>query len=486
MWISLDRLAVTGFTLALLILGVIGFLSYRSTRALVKTVNKVTVSHQVIDNLDGILLDMSTAESAARGFVMGGDEVYLEPYRASLDDYNLVIRATEKLVADNPKQQKLLTAVQAAVRDKINFHEQKIALRREQGFDASAALFRTGKGHRLMDEIRRLVTEIKEDESAMLRDEERRAKSDARGSIVTVSAGAFLTLGILISVFFHLSREVNRRKQAETEVRSLNEYLERRVSDRTGELAVVNAELALRNKEAERANQLKSEFLASMSHELRTPLNAIVGFSDLLAEEGAGPMNEKQKRFVEHVRAGSRHLLQLINDILDVSKIEAGRIELHRENFRAGEAIDEVLSVLRPLILNKQLDVMAATRGDVFVYADRVRFKQILYNLLSNAVKFTPERGRVSVEASHGDGYTTVSVVDTGLGIPKEEQAAIFDMFHQAGRVSKSAKEGSGLGLAITRRLVEHHGGEIRVASEPDQGSRFMFTLPDAPSAETR
>jgi signal transduction histidine kinase len=249
---------------------------------------------------------------------------------------------------------------------------------------------------------------------------------------------------------------------------------------------VLNAELALRNKEVERANQLKSEFLASMSHELRTPLNAIVGFSDLLAEEGAGPLNEKQKRFVEHVRSGSRHLLQLISDILDVSRIEAGRIELHRENLRAGEAVDEVLSVLRPLILNKQIEVVSATKGDVSVYADRVRFKQILYNLLSNAVKFTPERGSVSVEASHGDGYTTISVADTGIGIPKEEQAAIFDMFRQAGSTSKSAKEGSGLGLAITRRLVEFHGGEIKVSSEPGQGSRFMFTLPDAPRMETQ
>ena len=185
------------------------------------------------------------------------------------------------------------------------------------------------------------------------------------------------------------------RRRAEAEVLRLNEDLEKRVAERTEELADVNRQLEERNREVEHANRMKSQFLARMSHELRTPLNAIVGFSDLLAEESASPLREKQRRFVGHIRAGARHLLQLINDVLDVSKIEAGRIELSPVNFAALEAALEVLSIVRPLAVSKGIRIESIIEQDLLVHADRIRFKQILYNLLSNAVKFTPEGGRV-------------------------------------------------------------------------------------------
>jgi signal transduction histidine kinase len=231
----------------------------------------------------------------------------------------------------------------------------------------------------------------------------------------------------------------------------------------------------------EHANRMKSQFLARMSHELRTPLNAIVGFSDLLAEESAAPLHEKQRRFVGHIRAGARHLLQLINDVLDVSKIEAGRIELSPVDFAALEATLEVLSIVRPLAVSKGIRIESIIEQDLLVHADRVRFKQILYNLLSNAVKFTPESGRVWIEASRTHDSARICVGDTGIGIPGEEQAAVFEEFYQAGGTTKAPGEGTGLGLSITKRLVELHGGRIWVESEPGRGSRFTFTLPCAP-----
>lgn len=239
-------------------------------------------------------------------------------------------------------------------------------------------------------------------------------------------------------------------------------------------------ELEVRSREAERANRLKSQFLASMSHELRTPLNAIVGFSDLLAEEIAGPLNEKQKRFVGHVQDGAKHLLDLINDILDLSKIEAGQIELRPESFTVAEALHEVLSVIKPLAMPKKIQVETAVETDLRVYADRVRFKQILYNLLSNAVKFTPDGGRIQIGSSVAENAVCISVSDTGVGIPAEEHEAIFSEFHQVGTTTKGVKEGTGLGLAITKRLVRQHGGRIWVESEPGKGSRFSFTVPMA------
>ena len=267
-------------------------------------------------------------------------------------------------------------------------------------------------------------------------------------------------------------------QQRDTALQRAHGELEHRVEERTTQLAAANKELDLRNREVERATRLKSKFLASMSHELRTPLNAIVGFSDLLAEQTAGELNEKQKRFVNHIKQGSAHLLQLINDILDLSKIEAGQLELRSESFQINEALPEVLSTIRPLAMAKHIKVQHTLEADLPLYADRVRFKQILYNLLSNAVKFTPKDGRISIECIEDGEFICISVTDTGIGIRPEDQGIIFEEFRQVEGGKDDTHEGTGLGLAITKRLVEQQGGKISLASEPRKGSRFTFTLP--------
>ncbi len=267
-------------------------------------------------------------------------------------------------------------------------------------------------------------------------------------------------------------------QQRDTALQRAHSELEHRVQERTAQLAAANKELDLRNREVERATRLKSKFLASMSHELRTPLNAIVGFSDLLAEQTAGSLNDKQKRFVNHIKQGSAHLLQLINDILDLSKIEAGQLELRSERFQINDALPEVLSTIRPLAMAKQITVQDTLEADLAVYADRVRFKQILYNLLSNAVKFTPKGGRISLECVEQGDFISISVTDTGIGIRAEDQGMVFEEFRQVEGSKDATLEGTGLGLAITRRLVEQQGGKISLTSELGKGSRFTFTLP--------
>jgi PAS domain S-box-containing protein len=261
--------------------------------------------------------------------------------------------------------------------------------------------------------------------------------------------------------------DVTQKNRAEAE--------KRKFMDR---LAASNQELELRNREVERATKLKSKFLASMSHELRTPLNAIVGFSDLLADEIPGELNGKQKRFVNHIKQGSAHLLQLINDILDLSKIEAGQLELRCEDFQLKDALPEVLSTIRPLGMIKNIQVQHKLKTDFSVYADRVRFKQVLYNLLSNAVKFTPKDGRIDIDCVEKGNEVCISVTDTGIGIRAEDQAIVFEEFRQVEGNTDTANEGTGLGLAITKRLVEQQGGKISLESEPGKGSRFTFTLP--------
>ncbi len=272
-------------------------------------------------------------------------------------------------------------------------------------------------------------------------------------------------------VVYAVARDITERKCAEQERQKFTESLE-----------TANQELELRNREVERATRLKSKFLASMSHELRTPLNAIVGFSDLLAEGTPGELNVKQKRFVNHIKQGSIHLLQLINDILDLSKIEAGQLDLHCEDFLVVDALPEVLSTIRPIAMAKNIQVQQKLASERPLYADRIRFKQVLYNLLSNAVKFTPKDG--SIELSSRDDGTSVclSVTDTGVGIRPEDQEIIFEEFRQVEETART-HEGTGLGLAITRRLVERQGGKIWVESEPGKGSRFSFTLPQGSTA---
>ncbi len=230
-------------------------------------------------------------------------------------------------------------------------------------------------------------------------------------------------------------------------------------------------------EEAERASKFKDQFLSTMSHELRTPLNAVMGFSDLMRDERHGTLNERQRRYVTHIREGGEHLLKLINDILDLSKIEAGRLELAFEQVPVQRAFGEVLSALRPLSEKKSQTLSQVVEPGLVVRADAMRLRQVLMNLVGNAIKFTPEGGSIEVAATRVDGQVRVEVCDTGPGIPPEEQKRIFEAFYQL-RQSGKATEGTGLGLAISQRLVELQGGQLGLESQPGCGSRFYFTLP--------
>jgi len=248
--------------------------------------------------------------------------------------------------------------------------------------------------------------------------------------------------------------------------------LERKVEERTRELEV--------------ANRHKSEFLANMSHELRTPLNAIIGFSEVLQERMFGEMNEKQTEYINDIHGSGRHLLSLINDILDLSKIEAGRMELDLTRFHVPSAISNALTLMRERASRHFVALSSTVDEQVDeITADERKFKQILLNLLSNAVKFTPEGGKVDVRARRLDGKVEIAVADTGIGIAPEHHTAVFEEFRQLGKDYTKKSEGTGLGLALTRKFVELHGGKVRLESEPGKGSTFTFTLPDRPEIRT-
>jgi PAS domain S-box-containing protein len=238
-------------------------------------------------------------------------------------------------------------------------------------------------------------------------------------------------------------------------------------------------------EEAERSNRFKDQFLSTMSHELRTPLNAVLGFSDLLGEERYGPLNERQQRYVKHIHSGGKHLLRLINDILDLSRIEAGRLQLSIESVRLENCFAEVIDTLRPLADQKSHTLVQDAAAGLSVRADGTRLRQILTNLIGNAIKFTPEGGKIKLAVRRANGVARVEVRDSGPGIPPEQQQRIFEAFYRLSH-SEKAPEGTGLGLAITQRLVELHGGTLGVESTPGSGSCFYFTLPIVPTFEAQ
>jgi signal transduction histidine kinase len=237
-------------------------------------------------------------------------------------------------------------------------------------------------------------------------------------------------------------------------------------------------ELENANRELAAASHHKSEFLANMSHELRTPLNAIIGFSEVLSERMFGDLTDKQAEYLKDIYASGHHLLSLINDILDLSKIEAGRMELDLTDFDLPMVIDNALMLVRERAGRRSLTVHTAVDARLGqVRADERKIRQVVLNLLSNAIKFTPEGGRVEVRAEPRDGSVEVSVSDTGVGIAPEDQEAVFEEFRQVGPAEKKV-EGTGLGLALSRKFIELHGGRIWVTSQVGTGSTFTFALP--------
>ena len=275
-------------------------------------------------------------------------------------------------------------------------------------------------------------------------------------------------------------RQAELEATNETVLASNTQLREEIVERQRTQLALERAKNA-----AEAASRAKTEFLANMSHELRTPLNAVIGFSDVLSEQAFGPLNEDQAQYVTDILESGQHLLSLVNDILDLAKIENGSMEIQRGSIMVPRLVERAVQMFRERAVRQGLRLVADVDSNMrMIVGDERRLKQLLYNLLSNAIKFTPEGGEVRVTVRPEVNSVVLTVADTGIGIPLIEQQKVFESFYQMDSTLSKNAQGTGLGLAMVRQIVELHGGTVCVASEPGQGSSFIVTLPQSTGAE--
>ena len=483
------------FSIAFVILVVVGILNQRSIRLYSEAVEVRAETREMLIQLKSLLTDLQDAETGQRGYLLTGDQRYLEPYLQSQTHISQRLGKLRELNQRNPDHSVDLEALTPLIDEKLRELQETIETRQTQGLDAALAIVKSDRGKKAMDQIRQLIADKTAEASGAIQTRTELAARNAARARMTFWVGGAISFALLLLTFYWFWEEKRASEAAARLTEELNNKLEQRVRERTAELSASNAALneakhdleskvAQRTEELTQANEklkevdrLKSEFLATMSHELRTPLNSIIGFTGILRQELAGPINAEQKKQLSMVQSSGRHLLNLINDLLDLSRIESGKMEVVEEPFEFEPLVDEVMQTLLPSASMKGIVLEKDLRVPGQICSDRKKVFQILLNLANNAVKFT-DKGKVKISGERSNGTLAVRVTDTGIGIQREKQTMLFEAFRQIEGSAKRQYEGTGLGLYLCRKLLSLLGGEISVESEFGKGSRFSFRIP--------
>ncbi|GGC97439.1 sensor histidine kinase [Undibacterium terreum] len=459
------------FALGLLTLGLLGYTAWRSNDQQTTDAIQVDHSHHVIAALESLRYVVTDGETGVRGYVITGDIAYLGPYQNDLNDVDNRYDNLRILTSDNPAQLQQLKTLKSLLDDRRAGLAKVLQLKREQGLDAARDSYLAGKGLVLHEQIRQAINTLQQGERSSLELATTRMEASRKQARLAIAACIILGLLITLGSFFVIRRDLIHRSITDEALRKSNE------------------DLLAASARAQQSDRIKSSFLATMSHELRTPLNSIIGFSGILFQELAGPLNTEQKKQLGMVRESSRHLLALVNDVLDISKVEAGQLQVLQVPFPIAESLTRSVSLVAPLAEKKGLTLTTKIGGDLGeIVSDKRRLEQILINLLSNAVKFT-EKGQITLTAEMVDDYAQdedsvpqqimrVQIQDTGMGIRPEDMPALFQPFRQIEDRVNKPHEGTGLGLAISQRLLALMGGQISVESVVGQGSIFTVILP--------
>jgi signal transduction histidine kinase len=454
--LTAERWAHIGFWVAAVIIVAMGTALYESMIKSDEASRWVTHTHEVLETINGIKADVSHAESAQRGYLISGEDAQLREYEQTSAEIYEKLTHLKKLTADNPIPQRMSSQLAETISERIMILSETARVRRIDGFEAARdRLIRED----LTESRRRFfesTAQMEREESRLLKEREVVEQARSRTTLLILVIAFSTGLIVLVPAYIGFAVQSRARKHA--------------LSD-----------LMLANAVAEKASQAKDHFLATMSHELRTPMNAIIGFTGTLLMKLPGPLNTDQEKQLQTVQSSAKHLLSLINDLLDLAKIEAGKVELKLEPTDCKAVVEEVVTTLRPQAEGKGLALQVTLPDrEMTISADHRALSQIILNLANNAIKFT-ERGGVHLKVSPGEvnGKRMVefSVQDTGIGIRQEDQLKLFAAFAQVDGQARQSREGTGLGLHLSQKLAELLGGKITFHSEYGKGSTFTLAL---------
>ncbi|MEO8333456.1 MAG: CHASE3 domain-containing protein [bacterium] len=477
-------------------------------------------SEAVLTNSVSALSHLQDAENGQRGFLITANDAYLEPFRSGRDSVGIELSRLQTLTSDNDRQQELIKHLAPLVTRRLAVMDSGIAMRRRGDANAATTLMREGLGKKLMDSVRVLFGQMQKEERRILDERSVREQSSQETLKLALLLGVVASAAISYFVVAKFSRQATRQAQVSEELSKRNHTLQeqaleiettnQQLQDQQIELETANEqlreqqlelemstdqmrehgdEMALTTEKLRQANEAKGKFLASMSHELRTPLNAIAGHVQLIEMGLHGPVSPGQHNALDRIARAQRHLLVLINDILNFTKLETGRVSYTLSAVDVGAAMTDVSAMVEPQMAAAGLSFTSTLGSEKYiVMADEEKLRQILINLFSNSTKFTPVGGRVSFGVApheQDDSLVELRVSDTGIGIPADKLETIFDPFVQLASVAAPSNQGVGLGLAISRDLALGMGGELSVWSRDGLGSTFTLTLRRGPSGFT-
>ena len=459
---------IAGVSAVLATMIFIGVLAFRTITRSREDIRWVTHTHVVLEALDALSGNLTDAETGQRGFVITGQEPYLQPYDEALDHERENMRSLRDLTSDNPVQQRNLDRLEPIVAVKLAELQDRIDVRKRKGLEAAAEAVREGSGKVHMDEIRSVIGDMKQEERRLLvaRSKEASASSSRAGFVIVI--GNILSVFFLLLAGVVIFQEMGQRRRAEDEVRNLNADLERRVADRT-------AELAERAKDLARSNSELQQFAYVASHDLQEPLRMVASFTQLLAKRYSDKLDDDAREFINYAVDGAKRMQTLISDLLSYSRV--GTQGKAFELVHCDAVLDRVLKSLKIAIEDN--GAVIAREPLPAVSGDSIQLSQLFQNLLTNAIKFHGEKPPlVQISAKKNGSTWKLSVRDNGIGISPDHADRIFVIFQRLH--TKTEYPGTGIGLAICKKIVERHGGRIWVEGSPGGGSTFFFTIPVA------
>jgi signal transduction histidine kinase len=450
---SLAQQVKLGLMLALVLLFINSLVSYRNIRRLIENQRSVSHTHQVLAQLEETLSTLKDAETGQRGYLLTGDENYLQPYQQAIAQISTSIDSLTKLTADNPKYEQPLYILQQRITAKLAELEVSIKLRREQGFDAAVAVVRTNRGKQIMDNIRQQIADMKALENNLLQQRAKESQASIQQTLLTFSLATGVNLALLGLVYY-----LFRRNQLQSEQEKAT--LEKRVFERTQKLQAANEDL--------------EAFGYTVSHDLQAPLRAMHGFAEALLEDYGDVIDELGKEYARRIIISAMRLEDLIQDLLAYSHLN--RAELSLKAIDLTQLMSDVIKQIQPEIEEKKAEIQIQSPLPQ-VIGHRPTLVQVITNLLSNAMKFVEVgvRPQIQVWAERHDNWVRLWVADNGIGIAPEHQKRIFQVFERLH--GQETYSGTGIGLAIVRKSVERMDGQVGLESQSGEGSRFWIEL---------